>query len=172
MPREAIPLLIPDLAAFARVLRVRLAPLGNLPGHAAMLGLLAQAAGYRNWQHLVAMSTPTPVPAEPDPAAIRRLERARHVFDDQGRMKHWPGQTALQGLCLWVLWARLPADRPLSDPDINGLLKSWCLFGDHVLLRRSLIDHRLVSRSADNRIYRRIEQAPPPEALALIRRMG
>ncbi len=37
------------------------------------------------------------------------------------------------------------------------------------LLRRSLIDHRLVERATDGSWYRRIEQAPPPEALAMIR---
>lgn len=172
MTRAAIPLTIPDLSAFARALRLRLAPLKTLPGHEEMLSHLAAAAGYRNWQHLVAVSAPVPAPPPPDPGALRRAERARHVFDEAGRMKHWPGQTALQELCLWVLWSRLPAAQDLSDPEINDFLKGANLFGDHVLLRRSLIDHRLVARSADNRVYRRIEQPPPPEALALIRALA
>jgi len=157
MTRAAIPLTIADLSAFARALRLRLAPLKELPGHEAMLSHLTAAAGYRNWQDLVAVVEPTPAPAAPDPDALRRAERAAHVFDAQGRMKHWPGQTLLQGLCLWVLWSRLHADQNLSDPQINAVLKDWNLFGDPVLLRRSLIDHRLVARSADNRVYRRIE---------------
>jgi len=172
MTRAAIPLAISDLSAFARALRLRLSPLKELPGHEAMLSHLAAAAGYRNWQHLVAVTEPTPAPAAPDPAALRRAERAAQVFDDQGRMKHWPAQTALQAMCLWVLWSRLPAAQNLSDPEVNAALKEWNLFGDHALLRRSLIDHRMVSRSADNRVYRRIEQAPPPEALVLIRRIA
>jgi hypothetical protein len=172
MARDAIPLNIPDLAAFARALRISLAKETGLPSHQAMLGHLATAAGYRNWQHLVALASPAPAAPALDPAALRRAERARHVFDASGRMQHWPAQTALQALCLWVLWARLPADRSLSDPEINAALKDWCPFGDHVLVRRSLIDHRLVARSADNRIYRRIEQSPPPEALLVIRQIG
>jgi len=142
-------LTIADLSAFVRALRMRLAPLKELAGCEAMLSHLAAAAGYRNWQHLVAVVEPTPAPAAPDSDLLRRAERAAHVFDAQGRMKHWPGQTLLQGLCLWVLWSRLPAGQNLSDPQINAVIEDWNLFGDHILLCRSLIGHRLVARSAD-----------------------
>jgi len=167
MTRDAVPLTIPDLSAFARALRARLAD-APLPGHQAMLSHLAAAAGYRNWQHLRAVQPPEAA-AAPDAAALRRLERARHVFDSAGKMRHWPGQTALQGLCLWVFWARMPAGQEMTEPEVNAVLRAGNLFGDHVLLRRSLIDHRLMTRSADGRAYRRIEQPPPPEALMLIR---
>jgi hypothetical protein len=172
MARDAIPLNIPDVAAFARALRLELARDTGLPGHQALLGHLAVAAGFRNWQHLVALSSPTPAPAAPDTGAMKRLDRASQVFDADGRMKHWPSGTALQGLCLWAFWARMPAGRTMAEPEVNALLKDGHLFGDHVLLRRSLIDHGLVSRSADCTVYSRIEQAPPPEALLLIRRLA
>ncbi len=175
MTREAVSLTIPDLSDFARALRARLAdraPADRAPGHQEMLGHLAAAAGYRNWQHLRALQAPAPAAPAPDAAAIRRLERARHVFDAEGRMRHWPGQTALQALCLWPFWARLPAGAAMTEPQVNAVLKDGHSFGDHVLLRRSLIDHRLVERTADGRVYRRIERAPPPEALMLIRALS
>lgn len=172
MSREAISLTIPDTAAFARALRTRLAASPTPPGHQEMLGHIAAAAGFRNWQHLVAVQA-GPAPAAPaDPAALRRAERAGHVFDTAGRMKHWPAQTALQALCLWVLWARLPAGQDIPERDLNDRLRAWTTFGDHVLVRRSLIDHRMVSRTQDNMLYRRIEQPPPEEARALIRRLA
>jgi len=40
--------------------------------------------------------------------------------------------------------------------------------GDHAILRRSLCDGGLVSRTRDGRVYRRVERRPPPEAAALI----
>jgi len=172
MTRDAVAMTIPDLSAFARTLRGRLETDPALPGHQALLSHLAAAAGFRNWQHLRAVSQPAPPAPAPDTAALRRLERALHVFDDQGRMRHWPSGTALQGLCLWVFWARIPASMDIGEPQVNALLKAGHLFGDHVLLRRSLIDHRLVSRTVDCTVYRRIEPAPPPEALLLIRRLG
>lgn len=168
MPRDAIPLTIPDTAAFARALRDALAAEPALPGHLALLGHIARAAGFRNWQHLRASVTPHPVapPEEaPDPD---RIARALRVFDAEGRMARWPNKTNLQGLCLWVLWARLPALREMTEPEVNTILKEGATFGDHVLLRRSLIDHKLATRTTDGRSYRRTERRPPADARALL----
>jgi len=166
MSRDVISLTIPDLSAFARSLRNDLAALSDLPGHLEFLGHIARSAGYRNYQHLRALHEPAL------PIDTKRLDKALRVFDSDGRMARWPSQTRLQGLCLWPFWARLPANTDLSELQVNQLLKSGSSFGDHVLLRRSLIDHALVSRTQDGAIYRRREQAPPPEALALIRALA
>jgi hypothetical protein len=172
MPRDAIPLSTPDAAAFARRLAKALAEDPH-PSHLRLLNHLARAAGHSSWQGLRAASTrPGPVlpPLEVE-ADLDRVVRAARAFDAEGRMARWPNRTVLQGLCLWVMWARMPARRDLSEREVNEVLKAHSTFGDHVLLRRSLIDHRLAERSPDGRIYRRIEKAPPPEAAALIARV-
>jgi len=161
--REENSLYIADLSEFARNLRRDLTEAENPPSHLALMGLIAKAAGYRNYQHLKA-EAPAPVPE-----TSRGLERALRAFDQAGRMQHWPGATAVQGMCLWVFWDRLPPREDVSEAAVNAVLKSGSTFGDHVLLRRSLIDHRLVKREVDGSAYRRIEQAPPPEARTLIR---
>jgi hypothetical protein len=161
MPRDIHAITIADLSAFTKTLRAELLRAEAIPGHAAMLGLAAKAAGYANYQHLKA--APPSSPAKPS----RQLDRALRVFDG-GIMTRWPQQTSVQGLCLWVFWARLPARQDLTEQDVNVVLKAGHGFVDHALLRRSLIDHRLVSRTIDGKVYRRIEQAPPPEALALL----
>jgi hypothetical protein len=168
MPRDAIALTIPDTAAFARALRDGLAAESALPGHLAMLGHIARAAGFRNWQHLRATVTPAPVRPPEDPADPDRVARALRVFDPHGRMARWPNKTNLQGLCLWALWSHLPALRDMTEPEVNTILKDWSTFGDHVLLRRSLIDHRLATRTPDGRSYRRAERRPPADARALL----
>jgi hypothetical protein len=161
MPRDATPLYIADLSTFAKTLRSDLGAADGLPGHAALLSLLAKAAGYQNYQHLRAA-----VPAPVAPSAT--VGRALRVFDTSGRMKHWPSQTKVQGLCLWAFWARLTPRHDYTEPEVNEVLKAGNLFGDHVLMRRSLIDHKLVERATDGSLYRRIEQRPPADALALI----
>ncbi|NBT32366.1 MAG: DUF2087 domain-containing protein [Rhodobacteraceae bacterium] len=162
MTRSITPLYIPDLSVFAKTLRADLLAADAVPGHLTLLGMLAKAAGYQNYQHLIA-AQPAPPPEPP------KIDRALRVFDSAGRMKHWPSGTKLQGLCLWVFWSRLPPRAEMTERQVNEVLQNGNLFGDHVLLRRSLIDHRMVERTRDGRIYTRIEQAPPPEALALIR---
>ncbi len=160
MPREMQSITIQDLSVFTKTLRKDLLQQDKLPGHAAMLSLVAKAAGYDNYQHLKA----TKQPAGQD---SKQLIRALRVFE-AGIMIRWPKQTAVQGLCLWVFWTKLPARVDLSEKDVNDILKAGHSFGDHALLRRSLIDHKLVQRTPDGKIYRRIEQAPTADAMALL----
>ena len=166
MSKDVIPLYVADVSAFTKTLRKSLADKDSLPGHAAMLSLVAKAAGFQNHQHL---KTDTRAKApELDELA---LKRALRVFDDQSLMTRWPKWTKVQGLCLWAFWAKLPAHQDMTEPQVNDLLKSGLAFDDHVLLRRSLIDHKLAERTIDGRIYRRIEQKPTPEALALLKEL-
>ncbi|WP_342075924.1 DUF2087 domain-containing protein [Yoonia sp. SS1-5] len=162
MPRETIAITIDDLSAFTKALRNSLLQMEKPPGHAKMLALVAKAAGYDNYQHLRAAK-----PTAPKLPGSKKLDRALRTFD-AGIMIRWPKQTAVQGLCLWVFWAALPPRADLSEKEVNAILKAGHSFGDHALLRRSLIDHRLVSRTKDGKTYRRIEQQPPPDALHLI----
>lgn len=166
MSQDVIPLYIADVSAFTKSLRKSLLVQDTLPGHAAMLALVAKASGYQNHQHLRAVA------AEPTPALdTLALKRAYRVFDAQGRMHRWPKWTKVQGLCLWVFWAQLPPHQDLSEKAVNDVLKPGQTFEDHVLVRRSLIDHKLVTRTTDGRVYRRIEQKPTPEALALLQHL-
>ncbi|MGR3679675.1 MAG: DUF2087 domain-containing protein [Paracoccaceae bacterium] len=165
MSKDVTSLYIDDLSGFARALRKSLMGQDRIPGHVAMLGLIARSAGFRNHQHLKA-TRPEPVLRE-DPA----IKRALRVFDDTGRITRWPNKTKLQGLCLWTIWAQFPARQDLSEQDVNEIIKPALGFKDHVLVRRSLIDHKMAERTIDGRVYRRIEQRPPQLALDLMARL-
>jgi hypothetical protein len=70
------------------------------------------------------------------------------------------------------MWSRLPAGEVFTEREISEMLADWHSFGDHALLRRGMVDARLVSRTVDGREYRRIEQRPPSELSPLLRRIG
>lgn len=184
MPREAIPYVADDMSALARALkgevsRVLAANGGEPPGHVELLNMLARAAGCRNFQHFRAqaearerLENPAPpAPSEP-PVDFVRVERVARYFDAAGRLVRWPGKHSDRLPCLWVMWSRLPARQVLSEPAVNAVLKAAHLIGDHVLLRRELVDLGLLARTPDGREYRRVEQAPPAEARALIRHLA
>lgn len=167
MSRSHIPLVIEDLSAFATHLRKNWP--SDPPGQAATLTLVAKAAGYRNHQHLKA---DTPDDAPPDPAAQKRITEALRVFSQDAIMTRWPQKTSVQRLCLFWFWSRIPGRLDLCERDINAILQAGERFGDHVLLRRSLIDHKLVTRSVDGSLYRKIEQRPAPAERAFIRALS
>jgi len=159
MTRDVTSLIISDLSTFTKALRADLLGRDGIPSHATMLSAISKAAGYDNHQHLKATKQQTPDP---------QLTKALRAFDAQGIMANWPKQTGVQGLCLFVFWAQFPANTDLTEKDVNAILKAGHSFGDHPLLRRSMIDHKLLTRTVDGLVYRRIERAPQPPAMTLI----
>jgi hypothetical protein len=176
MSRTVLPFAADDVSALAKSLGRELAAHDGRPGHVQLLNMLARGAGYRNFQHFRARtsgeSIDAPAVAPPKPVDAAKVDRAVGYFDAEGRMKSWPSKTSLQALCLWVLWARMPAGESFPESGINGFIKAAHLFGDHALLRREMFNQGLLSRTLDCRDYRRIERRPPAEALALIRRVS
>ncbi|TNC14352.1 DUF2087 domain-containing protein [Methylobacterium terricola] len=176
MPRDPIPFTTGDVSALAKSLRAQWtarATQSQVPSHVEMLNMLARAAGHRNFQQFRARGDhrppeDRPEPAEADPAAVMRA--ARH-FDPQGRLQRWPAQRSIQDLCLWGLWARIPAGRAFDERQISDVLTALHRFGDPAILRRTLCHIGLMTRSLDGRDYRRIERAPSPEGAALIRHL-
>lgn len=170
--RLAIPFAVADISALARSLEADLAELGHPPKHLEMLNMLAKAAGYGNFQHLRASREAEAklLPPEPvgPPADLRKVARVGNFFDADGVLMSWPAKTGLQELCVWVFWSRLPAASVFDERQISDMLRDWHDFGDHALLRRTLVTMGLVQRTVDGREYRRIEQKPPAELEPLL----
>lgn len=166
----------PDLSALARTIKRELEARSETPGHVEILNILSRAAGFRNYQHLKASrAAETRLVAPQSPQELvdfRRVEIAARCFDANDVLLRWPGKTNLQALCLWKLWSFFPAEQEMTERQVNDLLKRHHAFGDHVLIRREMVNMRLLSRTADCRSYRRVERRPPPDALALIRGSG
>uniref|UniRef100_B8DIG4 DUF2087 domain-containing protein n=1 Tax=Nitratidesulfovibrio vulgaris (strain DSM 19637 / Miyazaki F) TaxID=883 RepID=B8DIG4_NITV9 len=155
----------------------------NAPGHIShvqLLNMLVRAVGYRNFQHYRAQFAAqerlqrlaAPEPAAPEePVDLRRVERAARHFGPDGLLARWPGKVSLQRLCLWWVWSRLPAGQELTGTRMDDALRACHHFGDHALLRRWLCDLGMATRTPDGRQYRRVEQRPPQEALALLQHL-
>jgi hypothetical protein len=187
MSREIIPFHADDMSAFARALKRELARYDEetaadparrkAPGHVELLNMLARATGFRNFQHMRAQADARErldsltVSVEPSVDYVR-IERLARYFDAAGRLTRWPGKHSDRLACLWVMWSRMEPRRVSNEAEINGALNAEHLFGDHALLRRELVDLGMMARTADGREYRRLEQAPPAEAVALIRHLG
>lgn len=177
MPKTLIAFASADMSALARSLREQLTALGEIPSHVQLLNMLAKANGFRNFQHLkaeadtaplAAMPAPTPPPPLIDEARVARV--AGH-FGADGTLLRWPSKTNHQELCVWVLWARYPARDIMDERGISAWLNQHHVFGDAALLRRTMVTMGLVTRTQDGREYRRVEQKPPAELVALLARM-
>ena len=89
-------------------------------------------------------------------------------FDAQGRRVRWPSKFTVQRLAMWILWTRFEAKRPYTEPEVNAILKAANAFGDHVTLRRELVNHQLLTRKADCSEYRKRPARADAEVRALL----
>jgi hypothetical protein len=168
----------------ARSLRGQLSACDSTPGHVELLNMLARSTGYRNFQHFRAIAEGQTRLAPPDQRTPNddsagnksevatvdsaKVQRVARYFNPGGQLIRWPGKYSHREPCLWVLWSRFPARQDMTEKQVNELLLAGHLFGDHALLRREMFDRGMLSRTPDGRVYRRIEQEPSPEALALL----
>ncbi|HEX3141451.1 MAG TPA: DUF2087 domain-containing protein [Rhizobacter sp.] len=94
--------------------------------------------------------------------------KALTQFDPSGRLLRWPHKFTVQRLALWVLWTRFDARRVYTEREVNDILKAWNGFGDHVTLRRELVEMKLLARKNDCSEYRKLPALPSDEVRALI----
>jgi hypothetical protein len=176
MPRTAIPLEVADLSPFAKTLRQSLSQHDGLPTHVELLNLLARAAGFQNYQHLRADAETADrlkTAAEPGPRArLEQVEKALRYFDAEGALTSWPSRLNLQTLCQWVFWSRIPRGAVFTERQISEHIRDWHVFGDHALIRRAMVDAKMLERTVDGREYRRIERAPPAELGPLLEQLA
>ena len=164
MSRDTLKIEIADITDFAANLRKQLIETEAFPSHLSFLGMIARASGYRNFQHLQAQATKgLALPA----GSEAKLKRALRVFSNNGKMMHWPASTSIQALCLWPIWFDIARRAEMSEKQVNNAIQKRIDFEDFPLVRRSLIDHKLMTRTNDGRVYTRVSKTPPTEAIVL-----
>jgi hypothetical protein len=175
MSADPLPFSVPDLSSFARALAAALsarhAGQPEPPGHVETLNLVARALGHRNVQSLrAALRSPAAARAQAE-APVPLSENARKTlaqFDDQGRLVRWPNKFTVQRMAMWILWTRFDAKRLYTESEVNAILRAANGFGDHVTLRRELVNHRLLARKSDCSEYRKLPARPDDEVRALL----
>jgi hypothetical protein len=175
MSRTAVPLRVDDLSLFAKTLRQSLSAHEGTPGHVELLNMLAKAAGFANYQHLRADAEAADrlvAAAEPGPRPdLEQVAKVARYFDDAGVLTSWPSRFAHQTLSQWVFWSRIPRGETYDERGISELIKGWHAFGDHAIIRRAMVDAKMLERNQNGREYRRIEQVPPPELAPLLEQL-
>lgn len=182
MSKTPLPYIAADISSVARSLREQLgehAPQQEPPSHVALLNMLARAVGKRNFQAFRAASTlvcqldqraaPAPAVELAPPAGADRFAR---LLDAEGRVNRWPiKRRPVQLLILWYIWSKFPARRMYTEREVNAVIKAWETFGDHVLLRRELVELGLLKRTKDGSEYRKVAVKPSPEISAFLRQL-
>lgn len=175
MSRDVVPLPVPDLSVFtralARSLHAALAEDGKIPSHQTLMNLVVRAAGHRNVQALRASASEPRLgrPVAPPPPLTPHARKMLEHFDEAGRLARWPSKFSVQRLAVWVLWMPFESKRLYREREVDEFLKRAHTYGDHVTLRRELVNHGLLGRERDGSVYWKLTPRPDPEAHAAMR---
>lgn len=153
MPRVPIEVTIKDFSQFSKNLS-RAWP-EEKPSHLSLLNLLAGAAGFQNFQHLKAMQEGKGSSLSPDEKRWNRL------INDSGQVVRWPTKRKDQLAMLWLIASRLPKAPQWNQQQFDEWIKTQITFGDHVLVRRELVELNCMSRTVDGKSYWRNDFALP-----------
>ena len=167
MARQSTSLVVQDLSSFTRSLARSLAAHHVVPGHVELQNLIARAAGFTNLQALKAAPAAAPALNSPAPLSAN-ARRALLQFDAQGRLLRWPTKFTIQRMAMWPLWTLFDAKRTYTEREINAVLRAANAFGDHVTLRRELVNHKLLARKADCSEYWKLSARPDEEVRSLL----
>lgn len=72
---------------------------------------------------------------------------------DSGKIIRWPKQMDYRRLVLEYLADKFEYDRKYSEKEVNAIIQEWHTFDDYFLLRRELIESRLMLRTRSGSEY-------------------
>lgn len=82
-------------------------------------------------------------------------------LDDKGRIKIWPAKIERKKEVLEYLSTKFDYAKFYTEKEVNSIIDNWHTFNDYFLLRRGLVDHKLLSRTRNGAQYWREGQFTP-----------
>lgn len=79
-------------------------------------------------------------------------------LDEKGRIKIWPSKMDMKESILCYLAEKFEFNKTYTEKEVNNIIQEWHSFNDYFILRRSLIDCGLLSRTRNGASYWREEK--------------
>lgn len=74
-------------------------------------------------------------------------------LDPEGKIKVWPSKHKNKFLVLEYLATKFEYERMYTEKEINSIIQAWHSFEDYFLLRRGLIEYKMMARTKDGAKY-------------------
>jgi hypothetical protein len=81
----------------------------------------------------------------------------KNFVDDSGKLKQLPSKRDARLKAMEYLASKFNAGVVYNEKQVNEILNNWHTFKDPAMLRRSLIEFKMMSRTPDGREYRKTE---------------
>lgn len=81
------------------------------------------------------------------------MTKIDNFFDGSGKLKAWPSKYALKIEALYYLGLKFEFGRIYTEKEVNKIINEWHSFGDYFLLRRGLIEEKILMRTSNGAKY-------------------
>jgi len=81
------------------------------------------------------------------------MSSINNFIDSTGKIKIWPSKHEFKFQVLKYLANKFEYNRLYSEKEVNNIIESYHTFSDYFLLRRGLIESKLMSRTRDGAKY-------------------
>ncbi len=79
-------------------------------------------------------------------------------LDQNGKIAQMPTKRAKRYEILRYLGEKFMFDKDYTEKEVNAIIKEWHIFGDYFLLRRELVEARVLCRTKDGARYWRNQE--------------
>ncbi|MGM9988246.1 MAG: DUF2087 domain-containing protein [Bacillaceae bacterium] len=80
-------------------------------------------------------------------------EKIKNYLNEQGQIKGWPSKKIMKEEVLQYLSTKFEENEHYTEKEVNAIVEQWHTFGDYFLLRRGLIESKLLFRTKDGAKY-------------------
>jgi len=87
------------------------------------------------------------------------MEEIKNFLDDKNRIKVWPSKVAKKKAVLQYMASKFQIGCEYTEKEVNAMIDLWHTFEDRFILRRGMVDMKLIERTKDGAIYVRL--SPP-----------
>ena len=86
------------------------------------------------------------------------LEELKGFLDEEQRLKVWPSKPDKKQAAMEYIASKFEYDREYMEKEVSEIIKQSHTFNDHPMVRRELIDRKLLARTSNGAKYWRVKE--------------
>lgn len=85
------------------------------------------------------------------------MSKFKNFLDVEGRIKKWPAKNSLKIEVVKYIADKFEEDRFYSEKEVNDIINQWHTYDDYFMLRRGMIEYKLLARERDGSKYWKVK---------------
>jgi len=87
------------------------------------------------------------------------MSQLNNFMDEDMKVKIWPSKKLMKIEVLKYVASKFEANRIYTEKEVNAVIDEWHTFNDYFMIRRGMIDYKLLGRTRTGSEYWKNEEA-------------